>query len=947
MWDAAGATDRDVQTSVLVSSPGAKGEAPRVIYGTANGAIHMRNLYTGEAIGAEAGVVVSAHKNKDVFTGYGGSVSPVETSGSGGLGQVYVVFNDRFGPTEPNPSKITDEIAIAQIDQTSGKVQKRLLVPGTAKYVISSSPVLSEPNADGDRSLVFAAVDQKDWEKNYGLETPTSTPLLFRVPITKAHSKDASIAVADTETLEVPRLTPVASPSLMVVDNRTGPENSAPRRLVTASTADPATPLQTYDADLLAGDGGGIPVLAETPLPPTWGPADNQATASNLVYLLTAVVPVAPNGDPPGTGSSGAGRAPAVLVASYNVRSKLTRVHRLVPSSDGTSLVEAARSEEFPGKPAPQLSTTQNGQAPGDAAGTVLFTTARNLYALDGGDLSVQWKLDPLDALAPGDSGFSRTTAIASRDTVFVSRDNGKPLALGLADGKPLGADGFDAFGGESVTAFGAPALTPSGVLVMASDRGVFAYRSRCANAMRPANFGTPVQGTFAGDDIKGTSGNDSLEGRPGDDCIDGGDGNDTIDGGQGTDLINAGAGLDRVLGGDDRDIVHGAADNDVLDGQDGDDAMDGGDGNDVLKGGSHNDSLDGGPGKDRLYGDSNNDSLVGGSGDDRTRGWKRRRPPARRQGPRHPLGRQRQRRADPGQRRRHVQRRPRPRCDQRGQRQRRPHPLRLGRGHDPRRRQGPLDALRVPADVARPGGLAAALAVAVSGSLGAACAPKAPVMTYFFLRLGGAAWFPAAIRRRSMVAVVDVGADAVVQRDLAQHAPARRGLLDDGGALVVADLHVQGGCRGEGRLGAALGAGLVGFDAVDGLLRERDGRGRQEVDRLQQVAGDERDADVELELALHAADGDRGVVADHLGADLEHDLGEDGVDLAGHDRRALLQLGQEQLADARARAGAHQRDVLGDLRQARPRRPSARLTARRARPGSPAPRTGRPAGRS
>ena len=623
LWDATGQTDRDVQTSVLVSSPGAKGEAPRVIYGTANGAIHMRNVYTGEPVGPEAGVIVSAHKNKDVFTGFSGSVSPVETSGPGGLGQVFVVFNDRFGPTEPNPSQITDEIAIAQIDQATGKLQKRVLVPGTEKYVISSSPVLSEPNADGDRSLVFAAVNQKDWERNYGLETPTSAPMLFRVPITKAHSKEAGVSVDETETLEVPRLTPLASPTLAVVDTRSGPgPSSEPRRMVTASTGDPATPLQTFGADSLAGDGGGIPVVAETPFPPAWGPADNQASASNLVYLMTATVPVAPNGEPPGTGTSGAGRAPAVLVASYSVRSKTTTVYRVVPSADGQSLVEAARSEAFPGKPSFQLATTQNGQAPGDDFGRVLFTTARNLYALDGGDLSLQWKLDPGDALTAGDTGFGRTTAVASRDTVFVARDNGRQLALRLSDGQPLGASEFDAFAaGEPLASYGAPALTPSGILVFASDKGVFAYRSRCANPLRPANFGQPVKGTFAGDDIKGTGANDSLSGEPGDDCISGGAGNDTIDGGQGTDHIDGGPGLDRILGGADRDVISGDADNDVVDGQDGSDAIDGGADNDVLKGGSDNDTLDGGPGRDRLYGDSNNDALVGGSGDDRLAG--------------------------------------------------------------------------------------------------------------------------------------------------------------------------------------------------------------------------------------------------------------------------------------------------------------------------------------
>ena len=89
-----------------------------------------------------------------------------------------------------------------------------------------------------------------------------------------------------------------------------------------------------------------------------------------------------------------------------------------------------------------------------------------------------------------------------------------------------------------------------------------------------------------------------------------------------------------------------------------------------------------------------------------------------------------------------------------------------------------------------------------------------------------------------------------------------------------------------------------------------------EQADRLEQVARDQRDAHVELEVALRAGDRDRGVVADHLRADLEHDLGDHRVDLAGHDRGALLQLGQEQLADPGARAGAHQRQVVGDLRQ-------------------------------
>jgi hypothetical protein len=53
-------------------------------------------------------------------------------------------------------------------------------------------------------------------------------------------------------------------------------------------------------------------------------------------------------------------------------------------------------------------------------------------------------------------------------------------------------------------------------------------------------------------------------------------------------------------------------------------------------------------------------------------------------------------------------------------------------------------------------------------------------------------------------------------------------------------------------------------------------------VDRLQQVARDERDAHVELELALQAADGDGGVVADDLRGHLEDNLGITGLTLPG-----------------------------------------------------------------
>ena len=61
----------------------------------------------------------------------------------------------------------------------------------------------------------------------------------------------------------------------------------------------------------------------------------------------------------------------------------------------------------------------------------------------------------------------------------------------------------------------------------------------------------------------------------------------------------------------------------------------------------------------------------------------------------------------------------------------------------------------------------------------------------------------------------------------------------------------------------------------------------------------------------------DRHVVADDLRADHRQRLALRRVDLAGHDRAAGLVLGQPELAEAAARAGAEEPDVVRDLDQA------------------------------
>ena len=108
----------------------------------------------------------------------------------------------------------------------------------------------------------------------------------------------------------------------------------------------------------------------------------------------------------------------------------------------------------------------------------------------------------------------------------------------------------------------------------------------------------------------------------------------------------------------------------------------------------------------------------------------------------------------------------------------------------------------------------------------------------------------------------------------------------------------------------------LVGLDADDAIVGERARRVGQQPDRLQHVGGEHRLVDVELEMALARADRDRGVIAEHPAAHHRQRLALGRIDLAGHDRGAGLVLRQDQFAEARARAGAEQADVVGDLEQ-------------------------------
>ena len=105
-------------------------------------------------------------------------------------------------------------------------------------------------------------------------------------------------------------------------------------------------------------------------------------------------------------------------------------------------------------------------------------------------------------------------------------------------------------------------------------------------------------------------------------------------------------------------------------------------------------------------------------------------------------------------------------------------------------------------------------------------------------------------------------------------------------------------------QLGVALVLLAVRLDPRDALLGQQRGGAREEADRVEQVAGDHRHVDVQLEVA-RSCRRSRSPASFPItcARDLRHDLRNDGVHLARHDRAALLELRQEDLGRAR-RAG-------------------------------------------
>ena len=434
LWSRTGLADRDVRTSIITTTGTAANQ--RMIYGTDDGFVHLRLLQTGAPVGLAGGTDLSAAS--DPFGGGNGSVSFAESSTPGGLGQVYAVHNEVYAPRPEDPQqRPVIGLEIAQVDETSGGVRDfcapctqgaarvDFVVPGSEGYRIQSSALLTAADATNSRILFFVA------EERDGVNSK-----LFRVAIGNA-SSPVSVVGAVTTTADI-NANPAASPTFVNLNNAAG----TPTAYIAVGTFDG---LRTFSvADLTEGPSGlGIGEALQTPSVPV----------------------VASTGNPPAL-------APAIFAAS-SVAS--TTLHKFVQEGASQTLTRTS-SVLLPGTAAPGLMITGNGQR-------VVVSTSRNLFGVRASDLVVLNKFAPADDLAPGTTGFSRTTAANTGEVVAIVTDGGRQLLLERDTLQPVDADLFSPAkpADGSLASFGQPSISRR-FLQMATDRGVFVYGLRQAS---------------------------------------------------------------------------------------------------------------------------------------------------------------------------------------------------------------------------------------------------------------------------------------------------------------------------------------------------------------------------------------------------------------------------------------------------------------------------------
>ncbi len=426
-----GAEDRNIVTSILTGA-GMPAEQ-RVVYGTADGRIHIRKLLDGAVVGAAAGVDVSDQPNA-FGDGAVGSASFTETSMGAAQGQVYAPHNDAAG------------VSIAQVDEATGTLVQDVPIPAAAGFDVNSSALMGPADAAGSRALFFVA------------ESTTGTQALFQVPLTNPATTVAGIGTA-TRTPDV-KANPEASPSLAFLEAPGG--TGAAVAHVAVGTLD-----------------GKVLTFAATNL--VAGPSAQIAGANDEVQ--TPSVPVSDTGLTPGSAGSNATKAPFLYVAS-SVNSQFddgaTRVHRLTQAGNAATFTEV-ESGLLPGSPSSALAIDQeivNGVP--EALASVFVATEANLYAVRTTDLAVTARRSPTNSLIGGLSGFGATVPAASGDLVFISTDSGQQVVLASATLQPVATSDFTAnvASAGSVTSIGQPSISRR-FLQFASDKGLFVYRFR------------------------------------------------------------------------------------------------------------------------------------------------------------------------------------------------------------------------------------------------------------------------------------------------------------------------------------------------------------------------------------------------------------------------------------------------------------------------------------
>ena len=157
-------------------------------------------------------------------------------------------------------------------------------------------------------------------------------------------------------------------------------------------------------------------------------------------------------------------------------------------------------------------------------------------------------------------------------------------------------------------------------------------------------------------------------------------------------------------------------------------------------------------------------------------------------------------------------------------------------------------------------------------------------------------------------------GQHAAFEHDLADGASGQGGFTGEAGRRFIPDVRVDGSHDAHTAFHVLAHDVRVGIQVFQQVLAEHREHAVHHGDALQQVEDQHGFHDVQLELPGLGGQADGQVVSGHLKRHLIHDLGHDGVDLAGHDAAARLPRRQLQFTQASAGAGRHQAQVVGDL---------------------------------